>query len=98
MKRILVYASIVLLCAFYAVIGLPGQVASTLPTYKVLYTFQAAGGHAYRHCGSAARKIPWSGRDWPRVVLDHAQRQLPVHVRGSRDEFGASGDGPDAGT
>jgi hypothetical protein len=44
MKRILVYASIVLLCAFYAVIGLPGQVASTLPTYKVLYTFQAAGG------------------------------------------------------
>jgi uncharacterized repeat protein (TIGR03803 family) len=44
MKRILVYASIVLFFAFCAVIGLPGQVASTVPTYKVLYTFQALGG------------------------------------------------------
>jgi hypothetical protein len=43
MKRISVYASIVLLCAFYAVIGLPGQVASTVPAFKVLYTFRTAG-------------------------------------------------------
>jgi uncharacterized repeat protein (TIGR03803 family) len=43
MKRISIYASVVLLCILCVVIGLPGQVASTTPTYKVLYTFRTAG-------------------------------------------------------